>query len=91
MTSFDVVAMYEKIPVFLVFSAIKKHWSDIENITPIPQDLFMKIVRFCVRDSNYVQFNNKYYKAKNGLTIGGCASTVLADMVMTDILQSAIN
>ena len=91
LTSFDVISMYEKIHVFLVFSATRKRWRDIENITPIPQELFMKIVRFCVRDSNYVKFNQKYYKAKNGLTIGGCASPILADMVMTDILQSAID
>lgn len=90
MASLDVVAMYERIPVNLVFNAIRKRWDNIENITPIPQNLFMRIVRFCVKDNNYLQFNQKFYRAKNGLTIGDCASPVLSDMVMTDILLLAV-
>lgn len=83
--------MFEKIPIHLVFKSIRKRWSQFESVTSIPLDLFLKIVRFCIVDSNYVQFDGKFFKANNGLTIGGCASPVLADMVMMDILEEAVH
>lgn len=88
--SLDVVAMYENIPISLVFTAIFRRWTKISEITPIPKGLFMRIVRFCIKDCNYTQFNQNFYKARNGLTIGGCASPILADMVLSDIIDEAI-
>lgn len=89
-SSLDVVSMYERIPIRLVYQAIRKRRKDLEKITSIPIQLFLDIIKFCIDDTNYLQFRNKFYKAKNGLAIGGCASPILADMVMTDIIEEAV-
>lgn len=59
-------------------------------ITPIPWQRFKRLIRFCVQESNYVGWNGKFYKQVDGLTIGGCVSGILADFVITDILNDAI-
>lgn len=41
-------------------------------------------------DSNYLQFDKKFYKAKTGLAIGGRLSPKLAEFVMNDILEEVV-
>lgn len=82
--------MYEQIPMYFVLNAIYNRWNEIEELTQMLKNLFMRIVRFCIKDNNYLKFNSKFYRANNGLAIGGSASPILADMVMTDILLSAV-
>lgn len=50
--------------IFGVWCNPKMVESNWKHHIPIPQDLFMEIIRFCDRDGNYVQFNHKHYKAK---------------------------
>lgn len=40
MVSFDIIAMYEKIPIKLVQVALKKRWHIIQENTPIPWKTF---------------------------------------------------
>lgn len=87
--SLDVVSMYERIPPYLVYNSIEKRWDKICKVTRIEKGKFMEIVRFCIQDTSYFQFNRIYYKQKTGLAIGGCVSTILADFVLTDIIETA--
>lgn len=90
LVSFDVISMYDRIPMELVDRALKKRWQYIEAITPIPWEKFQQLVKFAVRESNYVEWNGKFYKQIDGLTIGGCVSGILADFVVTDIINNTI-
>ena len=90
MVSFDVVSMYEKIPSKLVYKALQQRWPIIEQHTPIPWNEFKAMVKLCIEDGNYIMFDNKFYKQMDGLTIGGSVSGILADFVITDLLDSTI-
>lgn len=48
------------------------------------------MIKFCINEGNYVTYNNKYYQQIDGLTIGGSVSGILADFVVTDLLDSVI-
>ena len=48
------------------------------------------MIKFCIEKTNQVTHNDHIFKQKDGLTIGGCVSGILADFVITDILDSAI-
>lgn len=90
MVSFDIVSMYEKIPAKLVYKSLQKRWTTIEQHTPIPWNDFRTMVKLCIEDGNYITFDNKFYKQMDGLTIGGSVSGILADFVVTDLLDNAI-
>lgn len=91
MVSLDVVAMYDNISLNSVYKAVRNRWMEIAKITTIPQAFFLEMVKFCVEENNYLQFDFKYYKAKNGLAIGGCASPILADFVISDHIEAALS
>ena len=48
------------------------------------------MIKFCVDESYYLTHNNRIYKQKDGLTIGGSVSGILADFVITDLLERAV-
>lgn len=89
--SFDVVSMYERIPPVLVYQSIEKRWHLINKKTTIDKTAFINLIKFCIEENSYFQFNNKFYSQRTGLAIGGCASTILADFVLTDILAEAMS
>lgn len=88
--SLDIVAMYDNIPTNLVYRSINKRWSKIEDISSIPKKMFFELIRFCITESNYTQFQNNYYRSRTGLAIGGCVSPILADFVVSDLIEEAI-
>lgn len=90
MVSFDIISMYERIPTKLVYKSLQKRWNTIEQHTPIPWNVFQAMVKICIEDGKYLMFDNKFYKQKDGLTIGGSVSGILADFVITDLLDNAI-
>lgn len=60
------------------------------TITTIPLRFCFEIGQFCVEENNYFQYNSLWYKAKSGLEIGGCASPILADFVISDLIEDAL-
>lgn len=90
MTSFDVVAMYDRIPIEEVINSLEKRKDLIMKVTKIPWEYIIKMVKFCARECNYVVWNGQPYQQKEGLTIGGAVSGMLADLVITDLLDTAI-
>lgn len=90
MVSFDIVSMYEKIPLQEVYKSLHKRWDLIKEVTPVPWSFFKELVKFCVDETNYVMFDKKVYKQQDGLTIGGSVSGILADFVVTDLLDRAV-
>lgn len=48
------------------------------------------MVRFCIDEGNYIAHEGKFYKQIDGLTIGGSVSGILADFVISDLLDAVI-
>lgn len=90
MVSFDIVAMFNSIPLGLVYKAITKRWPEIAAVTTIPWDSFKSMLKFCLEDTNYVGWNEKTYWQRDGLTIGGCVSAIMADFVITDLIDEVM-
>lgn len=90
MVSFDVVSMYESIPIENVLASLTSRKEMITNLTTIPWNTFKMIIRLCAQEANYFTWNGKFYKQKHGLIIGGPVSALLADLVVTDILDMSI-
>lgn len=90
MVSFDIVSMFSTIPVDMVYKALSKRWALISTVTTIPWDIFIEMVKFCLVDTNYVKWKGCTYKQIDGLTIGGCTSAIMADFVVTDVLEQVI-
>ncbi|XP_067613386.1 uncharacterized protein [Eurosta solidaginis] len=87
LVSFDVVSLFPSIPVDHALEIIASKWDDIKNHTNLTKELFMNMVRFCIRDNRYFSFNNKIYEQRSGMPMGSPASPVIADIVMEDLLQ----
>lgn len=89
--SFDVISLFPSIPVDYAIDLIKEKWSEIEKFTHIPKDLFLKILRFCIKDNRYFKHQDKMYTQIKGLPMGSPASPVIADIVMEELLKTSIS
>lgn len=88
--SLDVVSLFPSIPVELAIRIIEDDWDRISGYTNINKDLFLRILKFCIIDSRYFQFNNKIFSQKKGLPMGSPASPVVADIVMEKLIDSCL-
>lgn len=91
MVSFDIVSMFTTIPIDMVYTAVKRRWQQISTVTTIPWDTFEQMLKFCLVETNYVQWKGCTYMQIDGLTIGGCTSAIMADFVITDLLEQVIS
>lgn len=89
MVSFDVVSLFTCIPKELVRRSIFKNWVNITQNTTICLDLFWEAVELCI-DGSYFVFEGEYYKQVFGTAMGNPLSPVIADLVMEDILNDAV-
>ncbi|XP_058982824.1 uncharacterized protein LOC131804256 isoform X2 [Musca domestica] len=90
MVSFDVVSLFPSIPVELGLNIIEERWEEIEQYTNITKDMFLNIVKFCIKDNRYFKFDDKIYKQKAGLPMGSPASPIIADLVMESLLNESL-
>jgi len=88
--SLDVVSLFTNVPTNLIGNSIVKRWDHISRITKIPIEEFMLAVSLII-DSTYFTFNNQYYKQIFGTPMGSPLSPILADMVLQDIEDTALN
>lgn len=91
LVSFDVVSLFPSIPVDLALKIIEDRWEEITKHTKIPKDLFLKIMKFCIKDNRYFSYNNKIYTQTKGLPMGSPASPIVADIVMEKLLDTVIS
>lgn len=90
LVSFDVVSLFTNIPVNIAKEIIIEQWPDIENKTDIDLEYFLKLFDIAIVHNNYFQFNDKFYKQKNGLAMGNPLSPILADIVMDKLFNTII-
>jgi len=85
-----VVFLFTNIPIDLAIKCIyKKKWQLILNTCKINKEEFLKAVRL-VLDSTYFIFNNKIYRQKFETPMGSPLSPIIADLVMQDIEERAL-
>lgn len=90
MVSFDVVSLFPSIPVDLALKIIEEKWCKLEKYTSMTKTLFMKIVKFCIKDNRFFKYKDKIFQQKKGLPMGSPASPVVADIVMEKLLDESI-
>lgn len=90
MVSFDVVSLFPSIPVDLGLEIIEKRWNEIEEYTNMSKSLFLSILKFCIKDNRYFQYEGRIYKQKKGLPMGSPASPIVADIVMEKLLDTCM-
>ncbi|XP_067630033.1 uncharacterized protein [Eurosta solidaginis] len=86
LVSFDVVSLFPSIPVDAAIDIIASRWTDIKEHTCLTKELFMNILKFCVRDNRYFKYNDKIYEQRSGMPMGSPASPVIADIVLDELL-----
>ena len=90
LVSFDFVSLFPSIPVNLALEIIKKKWEKISAHTNIPQDLFITILSFCIKDNRYFEYKDKVYEQLKGMPMGSPLSPVIVDIIMEELLDTTI-
>lgn len=91
LVSFDVISLFPSIPVNFALKIIKENWDILQESTDIPQELFLELVTFCVKDTRYFKYDDKVFEQRKGLAMGSPASPVVADIIMEKLLNHAID
>ncbi|XP_075150376.1 uncharacterized protein LOC142224486 [Haematobia irritans] len=88
--SFDVVSLFPSVPVDLAIKIIEERWDEIKMHTDMTKNLFIKVLKFCIIDNRYFQYDNKIDKQKKGLPMGSPASPIVADILMEKLLDDSL-
>jgi len=90
LTSLDVSSLFTNIPEELVIEALNSRWNLIQKETKITKKEFIIAVQF-IFNSTYFTFDDITYRQIFGTPMGSPLSPVLADIVMQDLEQKALN
>lgn len=85
--SLDVVSLFTNISLELVLKIISDEWPFIEPHTHIPKIDFCSVVKFLF-ESTYFLCNGNYYSQIFGTPMGSCLSPIIANVVMTKLLNT---
>lgn len=88
--SFNVVALYTNIPIDLAIQEVNDRWEEIKDNTNLPQNIFINLLTFCLKENNFFKYDNLIYRQNKGLAMGNPLSPVLADLVMTKLMKSRL-
>jgi len=88
--SLDVVSLFTNIPIDLALDGVSRRWNFIRGHTNLPESEFLYGVRF-VLDSSFFVFNNTFYRQSFGTPMGSPLSPIIADIVMQDLENRALN
>lgn len=89
--SFDVVSLFPSIPVDYAMKIIEGKWDIIRKHTSMTKELFLDIIRFCIKDNRYFVYDDKIFRQMKGMPMGSPASPVIADIVLEDLLDKCLN
>lgn len=56
LVSFDAVSLFTNISLNLIYDNIAEKWNLVKQHTKIKYDLFIDLMDFCLRESNYLVF-----------------------------------
>lgn len=90
MISLDVISLYTNVDIDKTIDIIHNNWDIIEEETKIDFKTFKELIKFCVIECNYFNYNGEFYKQKYGLAMGNPLSGTLADIFLEDIINTAM-
>lgn len=90
LVSYDVVNCFGTIPTALALSIIERDFHMIEQVTPIPKESFLQMLKLCLEQANYFVFADKFYRQKLGMFMGSSLAPILVERVIEHIVESAI-
>lgn len=90
LVSFDVVNCFGSIPVSLALNTIERDFEYIEQVTPIPKEDFLALLKTCLEQANYFVFNDRFYKQKLGMFMGSSLAPILVERVIEDVVNKAL-
>lgn len=85
--SFDIVNLYTNIPVKETISIIKNNLLKYKKLSLPEIYEFIEILTL-VLSHNYFSFNNKFYKQEDGLAMGSCLASLLANIYINQLETS---
>lgn len=88
LVSFDVTSMYTNISTELAIKIIEKKKLTIETRTKIPFELLRQILNFLLKKCAIFTYKNTTYTQKNGLPMGSPKSPLIANILMTDLIET---
>ena len=81
MMSFDVTALFIKVPLDLTLNYISRKNDENLIAIPIPKVAFLNTIELCT-ENNVFQFEGDYYRQRFGVAMGSPLSPVLANIFM---------
>ena len=93
LVSFDVVSLFTKVPIELAIHIAKEQLQEdntLEDRTALSINDIIQLLEFCLK-ATYFSFRGKYYQQIFGTAMSSPVSVVVADMVMENIEQRALN
>lgn len=88
--SLDVVSLFTNIHKDLAMKSIRKHWTQIKNVTNIPLDLFLELLCL-IFDTTVFTFQDTFYKQVLGTPMGASMSPIISQYVMDDLLDDCLH
>ena len=93
LVSFDVVSLFTKVPIELAIHVTKERLQEdhtLEDKTALSINDIIQLLEFCLK-ATYFLFRGRYYQQIFGMAMDSPVSVVIADMVMENIEQRALN
>lgn len=88
--SFDVVSLFTNLPLEVVVESLEGRWNIISQYCSMTWDSFKTALQF-IFDSNYVCFNNQFFKQIFGTPMGSTISPILVNFVLDDLVSYALD
>lgn len=84
------MSLFTNIPLDLAIDSIKRRWHYIGKETTFLLNKFIIAISF-ILSSTYFTFNNIIYKQTFGVPMGSLLSLIIADLVLQDLENKALN
>lgn len=89
LATFDYDNMFTNIPFHEAKKVIEMNYHLIENVTSVPNEVFIRALSFFIEDNAYFSYNGVYYRQCKGLTMGNNLSQIIAEIFTNYALQIA--
>ncbi|XP_072395339.1 uncharacterized protein [Diabrotica undecimpunctata] len=90
LVSFDVVSLFSNLPLSSVVTSLRNHWNEIQPHSPVSWEIFSELLKLTF-DTNYLIFNDKYYRQIFGTPMGSSISPILVNFVLDDLINESIS
>ena len=90
MVSFDITSLFTNVPITIACDLNRCHWDCIQPFSTLDLDAFIEGIQLCAA-ATIIQFLGKFYKQIFGCPMGSALSGALANLVMVDLENTALN